>query len=355
MAVSVKLFSATSPSSLDDQVAAYSALNPSSKTTHSEMSSIFDKTRDRTYFFLCLVTGDETGSPPDLQDCETVTLYSDRLDTLQQAVDDAMSLADSIHSVSVDLQKERDGDIRYVITLTSAPSVLGSGLPSQSGNAGKFLYTDGSASSWRGIREADILPLFAVSSFAVTSSTREVGESVSPASFTASYNRTPTSAVLTDNNGSGPLDVTSTPTAFNSTGPFVKTTNNDSVTFTLTASDGVDPSVAPTTVMRWRPRCYYGVDVNQVSATEAFIESLASSQLLASRNVSFTVNAGVGQHIFYAFPASYGTPTFTVNGFAGGFELVGSVSVTNAYGVSQSYSLYKSTNSNLGSTNVVVT
>jgi hypothetical protein len=236
-----------------------------------------------------------------------------------------------------------------------APVSVGGGLPSPIGQAGKALFSDGLTVGWREIRETDIAPLFAITSFAVTGATREVGESVSPASFTAAYVRTPTAAVLTDNAGSGPLSVVSTPTAFSSTGPFSKTANNDSVVFTLTADDGIDPVAAATATMRWRPRCFYGVGADQLVATEAFIEALASSQLLASRNLTFSVTAGAAQHIFYAFPASYGTPTFTVNGFAGGFELVGSVNVTNTYGVTQSYALWKSTNPNLGSTTVVVT
>jgi len=356
MTILVKLFSARSAGSLEDQIEDYSALNPTYKVTQKSVDSYFDKTRDRSTFFACIVTGDEVGSPPDLGDCVPITIYNDNIDDLQQAVDNIVVGYDSAIGVSASVYVERDGDTAYALSMLLAPSAPpSSGLPPQSGQAGKYLYTDGATASWRGIRAADILAQFAINTFAVSSSTREVGESVTPASFTASYNRTPTLATLTDNYGSLPVDVTSTPTAFSSTGPFTKTTNNDSVTFTLTASDGVDPNAVATSVMRWRPRCYYGVDVNQLSATEAFIESLSNSQLLASRNLTFTVNAGASQHIYYAFPASYGTPTFTVNGFAGGFELVGSVSVTNAYGVTQSYSLYKSTNSNLGSTTVVVT
>jgi hypothetical protein len=245
-------------------------------------------------------------------------------------------------------------DSGIILSDNSVISDMESILPSQSGNAGNFLYTDGSTTSWRGIRASDILAQFAISTFAVTSATREVGESVSPASFTATYNRTPASAILTDNNGSSAVDVTSTPTAFNSAGPFVKTTNNSSVIFTLTANDGVDPNSVLTSTMRWRPRVYYGIGVDGIS-TEAGIEGLPSYQLLATKALTFTVTAGATDHIYYAAPSSYGTPTFTVGGFSGGFTLVGTISVTNIYSVTQDYVLYKSTNANLGNTTVVVT
>lgn len=253
------------------------------------------------------------------------------------------------------LYVEASNDPSTSEALELAPVSVGSGVPTPAGQAGKALFSDGLVAGWREVRATDIAPLFAITSFAVSGATREVGESVGPASFTAAYVRTPTAAVLTDNAGSGPLNVVGTPTAFSSTGPFSKTTNNDSVIFTLTADDGVDPTDVATATMRWRPRGYYGVGINQVSATEAFIEALASSQLLASRTLTFSATAGAAEHIYYAFPASYGTPTFTVNGFVGGFELVGSVNVTNTFGVTQSYAMWKSTNPNLGSTTVAVT
>ena len=100
---------------------------------------------------------------------------------------------------------------------------------------------------------------------------------------------------------------------------------------------------------------YWGVGPDGLSS-EADIEGLANSALASSRGRTFTVTAGSGEHIYYAFPSSYGTPTFFVGGFEGGFELEASaVSVTNVNGVTQNYDLWKSTNANLGTTTVQVT
>lgn len=184
--------------------------------------------------------------------------------------------------------------------------------------------------------------------------TVEVGATVATPAFTASYvDGPPTTASFADSDGNTAQNVVSTPESFSSAYSFTKTTNNATVTFTLTATKGVESDIAQATYA-WRPRVYWGVGVNGLS-TEAHIEALANSALASSRSRSFTLAPGSSEHIYYAFPSSYGTPTFTVGGFEGGFELVGTVSVTNANSVTQNYLLYKSTNANLGSTNVVVT
>ncbi len=88
---------------------------------------------------------------------------------------------------------------------------------------------------------------------------------------------------------------------------------------------------------------------------EAEVEALASSGLQSSRARTITVTAGVGEYIWYAYPASYGAATFTIAGFEGGFDLITStLSITNANGVTQNYRLYRSTNPSLGLTTIVV-
>jgi hypothetical protein len=127
------------------------------------------------------------------------------------------------------------------------------------------------------------------------------------------------------------------------------------VTFTLSANKGALNDTAQASYT-WRPRCYYGVSNNASGNSEAFIEALASNQLQSSRNATLSVNPGGGEYIYYAYPTAYGAATFTVGGFEGGFNLVSTtISVTNANGVTQDYTLYRSTNPSLGSTTVVVT
>lgn len=74
----------------------------------------------------------------------------------------------------------------------------------------------------------------------------------------------------------------------------------------------------------------------------------------AARSTTFSVNAGAGQYIYFALPKRYGTPTFNVGGFDGGFSLVAEYSHTNKSGYQETYCLYRSDNANLGQTTVKV-
>lgn len=185
--------------------------------------------------------------------------------------------------------------------------------------------------------------------------TVEVGATVTTPAFTASYVSGPaTNVILTDTEATPPKNVTSTPTSFTSDGTFQKTVISASVTFTTTAFKG---SIQKTSQVSytWLPRVYYGV-ATPAAYTEAFIEALPTFALAAGRARTFSVNAGVGQKIYYAYPATFGDGTFFVGGFEGGFTKVASnVSVTNGFGVVLNYDVWESNNANLGSTTVQVT
>ena len=56
----------------------------------------------------------------------------------------------------------------------------------------------------------------------------------------------------------------------------------------------------------------------------------------------------------YAIPSSFGTPTFNVGGFDGGFKKLETLSFTNASGHTQNYDIWVSVNAGLGSTAVTV-
>jgi hypothetical protein len=97
---------------------------------------------------------------------------------------------------------------------------------------------------------------------------------------------------------------------------------------------------------------YYGASLPGVF-DEAFVKALAGQPLVSSRQVEFIVNAGANEFIFYAAPVTYGTPTFAVDGFIGGFVLVATMQVTNTIGT-QTYALWQSDNPGLGNTDVKV-
>lgn len=122
-------------------------------------------------------------------------------------------------------------------------------------------------------------------------------------------------------------------------------------TFTLTANDGTK-SFSRNISFSFLNGRYWGVS-NSTSYDSNFVNSL-SKELSSSRSKTFTVNCGADQYIYYCIPTSFGTPTFTVGGFSGGFNKVSTIQFTNIYGYTESYNIYKSANNNLGSTTVVV-
>ncbi len=130
---------------------------------------------------------------------------------------------------------------------------------------------------------------------------------------------------------------------------------NSNKTYTLKATDERNAVATKTTSITFLNGVYYGVGDDLVidSITNQFILSLTKT-LQSSKAKTFTVNAGESKHIYYAIPSRYGTPAFKVGGFEGGFGKIGTFNFTNASGYTETYDVYKSSNSNLGNTTVVV-
>ncbi len=224
------------------------------------------------------------------------------------------------------------------------------------GDPDQFLQTNdaGDNTQWVTLTQDMIAAAYAVSLSLTGSALVEVSQSVVTPAFTASYVRTPVAAVLTDTIPTTPKNVIGTPTSFSSNGTFQKTSYGQSVTFTLTANEAGGSSKTSSASITWVQKVYYGAAV-PATLNEAFIEALATGTLATGRARSFTVTAGATEKIYYAFRSAYGTPTFTVGGFAGGFSLAASgVSVTNAHGFTENYDVWASDNLNLGTTDVVV-
>lgn len=207
---------------------------------------------------------------------------------------------------------------------------------------------------WAQITADQIQAAYTISLSLSSSSLVEVNATVTTPAFTATYNRTPAAAVLTDNNGNAPTDVIATPTSFSSPFNFTKTVFGQSVTFTLTANETGGPSKTATAGITWCTREFYGQSPTG-TINEAFIEALPQSALSPSLARSFSATAGASDYLWFACRSAFGTPTFTVGGFVGGFSLVASaISVTNSEGYSENYDVYRSDSIGLGPTTVVV-
>ena len=126
---------------------------------------------------------------------------------------------------------------------------------------------------------------------------------------------------------------------------------NSNTTFKLEFSDGTTSTSKSITLSFLNSRCYGVSDSKNYNSD--LIKSL-SKALTGSRACSFTVNSGNGQYIYYCIPTRFGTPSFSVGGFEGGFSLVNTLDYTNPSGYTESYNIYRSDYSNLGNTTVVV-
>lgn len=181
--------------------------------------------------------------------------------------------------------------------------------------------------------------------FTNNKNTVEMGSTITDVTLNWNYNKTPETLSL---DGST-LDVSLK----------TKTLSGQSIkankTFTLKATDERDAVATKTTAITFLNGVYYGVGNNLEigGVTNEFILGLTKT-LQASKAKTFTVNAGAGKHIYYILPTRYGTPTFKVGGFEGGFEKLGTVNFTNSSSYAENYDVYKSSNAGLGNTTVVV-
>lgn len=126
-------------------------------------------------------------------------------------------------------------------------------------------------------------------------------------------------------------------------------------TFTVTAKDSKGTSCSKSGSYNFKHKRYWGVATAPESYDSAFVLALTGKEFCTNKNKSaFSLTAGEGQYFYYVFPASYGTPTFNVGGFDGGFELAATIDFTNASGNTASFVIYKSENANLGTQSIIV-
>jgi hypothetical protein len=124
-------------------------------------------------------------------------------------------------------------------------------------------------------------------------------------------------------------------------------TNSKSITFTTTIS------------RNWRNRWYYGKNINN-SLTSAQITGLTNTGLVSSvTNSNITFNATVTpEYLYVIIPQSLSQPTDWRDSVAGCFGnnipylSLGVVNITNIYGITISYTIYRSVNQITGTQNV---
>lgn len=124
-------------------------------------------------------------------------------------------------------------------------------------------------------------------------------------------------------------------------------------TYTLYAKDSKGNEDTKTVDIFFTYGVYSGVKTAPAAFDESFVEGFTKI-LQTSRAANLEVTANTDEFIFYCVPTSYGACTFSVGGFSGGFSKVATISITNEFGVTADYDIYKSDNAALGKTNVVI-
>lgn len=191
-----------------------------------------------------------------------------------------------------------------------------------------------------------------ITGFSASPSNYEKGQTLTSVSLTWSYNKSIESQIITGTNVVSPSLLI---------GDRNKIVVLSSITIntiiTLTADDETSdliPVKIATVTLTFLNKLYWGIETIPGVVNSAFVLALGSNELKADKVKSFSINAITNNYIFFALPVAYGVPSFLTNGFNGGFQLESTISLTNASGYTEDYSVYRTTNHSLGLTFVDV-
>jgi|SRR6185437_9496177 len=185
----------------------------------------------------------------------------------------------------------------------------------------------------------------------------EIGQSFTNPSFAATYSGTPTSANVTNTDGiDSPLNLTAPYTSAAVIGTFHHTAAA-TVTFTLTATNGVSSPTA-TQTLTWQERIFGGVGT--IGATSS-VTATGTTAVLSTGDALPSAGLGIetigqnfgpfspsGQAVYLLLSGGSHTFTDALTGFPFAFNTPTSVTFVNQFGVSLSMFLYQSTNSLTG-------
>ena len=124
-------------------------------------------------------------------------------------------------------------------------------------------------------------------------------------------------------------------------------------TWSITATDERNSTSKKSTTVNFYNGVYYGVATEPDTYDDNFILGL-KRELRGNKLSSINVTAGEGQYIYYCLPVSYEKCTFTLGGFAGGFELADTIVFKNNSEFSEDYYIYKSSYANLGNPKITI-
>lgn len=188
----------------------------------------------------------------------------------------------------------------------------------------------------------------AINSLTATNSSNEIGSTVAATDVAWTLNKEPkTQKIKFSSEAEETLETSDRSKSY--TGKNI--TSNSIIKLTVT--DERDASVSKQVTIQFQPKVYYGVSADPAALESDAINALTGA-LASSKARTFSANAGEGEYIVYIIPSSFGTPTFNVGGFDGGFKKTKTIEHTNASGYKQNYDIWQSVQPNLGSTSVTV-
>ena len=213
------------------------------------------------------------------------------------------------------------------------------------GNVSKTWTADKLSGLLSRIEDLEYVPI-SINSLSVSPSLAEIGSTQTSATLTYGMNRNAVQMKL-DNNV---ISNTSASGTISLTG--LSLTSNK--TWTLKAKDERDREASKNVTLTFTNKVKYGAAVSS-TINDAFLNSLPTRTLSTGKIKNINVTTGENQYIWYALPSSYGTCTFTVGGFTGGFSLISTFNHTNESGTTVEYRVYRSDNPNLGAQAVTIT
>lgn len=206
-----------------------------------------------------------------------------------------------------------------------------------------------------------------INSFSASPNPTEPGSSGKEITLTWSRNKVPASIVLkAGSNTISGVATSDTSKTYTVPAPNAATTTGWTTTFTLTMTDagstagGKSPTSDTKTLnFNFSSKVYYGVSTNS-SLTAAQAKALGNnwSATTSRAKSGVTINATGSNRIWFAFPARLGTPVFRAGSESappGGFtHQSGTVSIENDDGFTETYNLYYSNQTGLGSTVIYI-
>ena len=304
-----------------------------------------------------------------MPDSDNTTVYIEAADSIGTIIIDGrpdsgvVTIGNEEISVVVDdsdlVASESPEPLNVIVTETpvtvvlSEPelTIIGNGIPGPPGPAGaggaseadQVSYANSTYATVQEALDAILYVAPRINSFSNSVGTVELGATVSAVTLAWSLNKTMTTLALDHGIGSV-LGFTSKPLA--------GLTLTTDTTYTLTAGDGQNTTSAQTTIA-FRNRRYWGVSDSD-SLDNAGVLAL-SSEFATGYAKSVTYDASGGKYLYYAFPASWGTPSHvTVGGLSFTDFTVTPLSFTNASGHTDTYNVIRLNNRQTGSAIAIV-